>query len=108
MSKYKNTKRLNKFSDYFKALSHPHRLQIFLKLISRCRGKSCNTESGVSSCVSDIGEGLNIAPSTLSHHIKELKRVGLVHVQRQGQEVGCWVEPDTINELSVFFKELKG
>lgn len=107
MSKYKNIKNLNRFSDYFNALSHPHRLQIFLKLASHCRGKNCKTESGVGACVSDVGEGLNIAPSTLSHHIKELKRVGLIHVQRHGQQVGCWIEKDTIKELSDFFKELK-
>lgn len=115
MSKYRTTKKQNdtsvaqveKFSDYFNALSHPHRLKIFLNLASRCSEKSCSTDSKVSACISDVGMGLDIAPSTLSHHIKELKRVGLVHVERKGQAIGCWVESETIKEIKNFFSNIQ-
>ena len=52
---------------YVKALSHPVRIYI-LKLLSR---QSC--------CYSgDLAEILPIARSTLSQHLKELKRAGLI------------------------------
>lgn len=97
---------VDRFANYFNALSHPHRLKIFLKLAGRCKAKGeCSSEFETHACVSDAGKGLGIAPSTLSHHIKELRRVGLVHVERSGQSIGCWVEVDTIRELKEFFAE---
>lgn len=113
MSKSRNKKtnkisdsQTEKFADYFNALSHPHRLKIFMKLATHCKDKNCKTEDGVKSCVSDVGRGLDIAASTLSHHIKELKRVGLVHVERKGQSIGCWVESETIKEIESFFADI--
>jgi ArsR family transcriptional regulator len=47
--------------------------------------------------------GFEIAPSTLSHHLKELNRAGLVQMQRRGKQVECWVEPATLEELAAFF-----
>ncbi len=55
------------------------------------------------SCVGDMGEGMGIATSTLSHHIKELRRAGLIRMQRSGQRVECWVDPQTLRDLSEFF-----
>ena len=53
--------------------------------------------------VVDLGEGLTIAPSTLSHHLKELHRAGLIQMQRNGKHVECWVEPQVLERLSAFF-----
>lgn len=115
MSKSRNNKKTSqslesqtkKFAEYFNALSHPHRLRIFLKLATQCKGKVCKTDVDVKSCVSDVGKGLNIAPSTLSHHVKELKRVGLIHVERNGQSIGCWVETRTLKEIETFFSDIQ-
>ena len=88
----------------FKALSNPHRLLLFKRLMSCCvPGTVCNADEATHYCVGELGEGLDIAPSTLSHHLKELNRAGLVHMQRQGKTVQCWVEPNVLIELADFF-----
>ena len=88
----------------FKALSNPHRLALFQRLASCCvPGTICNTEEVTRICVGDLGEGLNIVASTLSHHLKELNRAGLIQMERQGKTIQCWVDPKVLEELSSFF-----
>jgi len=92
----------------FKALSNPHRLEIFQLLTSCCTpGTVCPLDSAVSLCVGELGESLNIAPSTLSHHIKELNRAGLVQLERDGKRVQCSVDPEISQSLAHFFKPNK-
>ena len=89
-------------ADKFKALANPHRLSIFLRLAGCCRpGTVCGDD--MRSCVGDLGRDLDIVPSTVSHHLKELNRAGLIHMRRSGQNVECWVEPETLDALSDFF-----
>ena len=95
----------NRLAETFKALSNPNRLKIFLQLMNCCTpGTVCSTEDVAKSCVGDLGEGLGIAASTLSHHIKELSRAGLIQMERRGQHVDCWVDPHVVTELSRFFQ----
>ncbi|MCK4585903.1 MAG: winged helix-turn-helix transcriptional regulator [Gammaproteobacteria bacterium] len=97
-----NTARL---AEAFKALSNPNRLKIFLQLMNCCEpGTVCSAEDVTKSCVGDLGDGLGIAASTLSHHIKELNRAGLIQMERRGQNVDCWVDPHTVKELNQFFQ----
>lgn len=87
----------------FKALANPHRLALFHRLASCCMpGTRCNQEEALRHNVGALGEGLEIAPSTLSHHLKELNRAGLVQMQRRGKHVECWVDPSTLDELAAF------
>jgi len=90
----------------FKALGNPHRLALFNRL-SRCcsPGTICNAESIIRHNVSELGEKLTIAPSTLSHHLKELNRAGLIQMKRDGKNVKCWVEPEILKSLTAFFSE---
>jgi len=89
----------------FKALSNPNRLTLFNRLMNCCTpGTKCNPASAVRYCVGELGEGLDIAPSTLSHHLKELNRAGLVEMERKGKNVECWVEPAKLEKLSAFFQ----
>lgn len=101
MSNHRNNIELA--ADRFKALSNPHRLALFQRL-SRCcaPGTRCDVAQAVLS-VGELGEGLAIAPSTLSHHLKELNRAGLVQMERRGKQVICWVEPATLDELASLF-----
>jgi ArsR family transcriptional regulator len=92
------------FSAMFKALSNPNRLQIFLQLTQCCTpGTLCRHEDIQVRCVGDLGSDLNVAASTLSHHIKELHRAGLISMRRNGQNVECWIEAQTLDRLSAFF-----
>ncbi len=90
-------------AEVFKALSNPHRLNVFLRLAACCRpGDAC--AGGMRACVGELAGDLDIAPSTVSHHLKELRRSGLIHMERSGQNVECWVEPETLDRLSDFFR----
>ncbi|HHM05890.1 MAG TPA: ArsR family transcriptional regulator [Gammaproteobacteria bacterium] len=92
------------FAGQFKALSNEHRLTLFHRLMSCCEpGTRCCTEEAARCCVGELGEGLGIAPSTLSHHLKELNRAGLVRMERRGKKVECWVDPGVLEQLSAFF-----
>ena len=88
----------------FKALGNPHRLSLFHQL-SRCctPGTICDAELATRHTVSELGEELTIASSTLSHHLKELNRAGLIQMQRDGKNVKCWVEPEILKSLTAYF-----
>ena len=53
--------------------------------------------------VGDLGRELDVGKPTVSHHIKELRRVGIIRTERRGQNIACWVDPEIINELRAFF-----
>jgi ArsR family transcriptional regulator len=107
MSNYRD-KNIEEFAEMFKALSNPNRLKIFLRLVSCCQpgtptSISSNIESGACACVGELGQDLGIVPSTISHHIKELRRAGLIRMERRGQKMECWIDPETIAVLQGFF-----
>ena len=68
-----------------RALSNPNRLRIFLFL--RDSADAATGCSGDGICVGDICSEIDIAPSTVSHHIRELELVGLVRTERSGKNV---------------------
>lgn len=99
-------KALASLSSSFKALGHPHRLQIFCRLAGCCSsGTTCAPSDGISRCVGELASELDIAPSTVSHHIKELTLAGLIATERCGREIRCWVKPEVLSELGQFFSE---
>jgi ArsR family transcriptional regulator len=105
MSNFRNDSS-ERLAGAFKALSNPHRLSIFMRLASCCLpGGACNTETEMYECVGKLGKDLGIAPSTISHHIKELYQAGLIKMRRRGQTVECWVDPNTLDDLAEFFKQ---
>lgn len=103
MSNYK-TINSNDLAEAFKALSNPNRLQIFQRLLSCCvPGTVCSTDTVNGFCVGELGEDLAVAPSTLSHHIKELQRAGLIKTQRKGKNIECYVDAEKVSLLKAFF-----
>jgi len=91
---------LERYAAVFKALSNPHRLRIFLRLTTCCApGTVAEVEDGCA-CVGDLGGDLEIAPSTVSHHIKELRNAGLIRVRRNGRKMECWIDPDVLSEIA--------
>ena len=96
---------VGKFSEIFKALSNPNRLKIFLRLVSCCvPGTVWSFEAHESTCVGDVAKDLDIVPSTVSHHIRELRQAGLIKMKRSGQKIECWVDPEALKDLRAFFK----
>lgn len=88
---------ISRFAEIFRALSNPNRLEIFLRLVSCCPpGTRCESGIGLRQCVGDLGKGLDIDPSTVSHHIRELRQAGLIHMERRGKNMLCWVDPETV------------
>ena len=109
MSNYPD-ENIGKFAEMFKALSNPHRLKIFLRLVSCCQPGTVtsiktNMEPETCACVGELGQDLGIVPSTISHHIKELRQAGLIHMERRGQKIECWVDPETVAALKGFFAQ---
>lgn len=95
---------IEKQAERFKALSNPHRLALFQRLVHCCEpGTACSLEHASCLSVGQLGEKVNIAPSTLSHHLKELNRAGLVQMERRGKQVFCWVEASTLQNLARLF-----
>lgn len=83
-----------RLAEVLKALGHPARLRIYARLSSGCTPGVASDPDCVRACVGDIAVNLGIAPSTVSHHLKELRRVGLIRMRRAGQSVECWAEPE--------------
>lgn len=95
---------IDDFAEIFKALSNPNRLKIFLRLTSCCRpGTIGYLDNNSSAYIGELADEVEIVKSTVSHHIKELKRVGLIRTERQGQKIACWVDAGMIEALRNFF-----
>ncbi len=97
-----------KFAEMFKALGNPNRLKIFLRLVSCCVTSAAtqiqeSVDSEGCACVGDLGQDLGIVPSTISHHIKELRQAGLIQMERRGQKIECWIDPGIMSALKGFF-----
>ena len=102
MSNYQ-TEELQAFANAFKALANPHRLQIFNILSSCCEaGTECDVRQH---CVGDIASQVDVAPSTLSHHLKELQQAGLISTRRQGKQIFCSINPGMLKEIRILFKQ---
>ncbi|MFZ2324432.1 MAG: metalloregulator ArsR/SmtB family transcription factor [Ignavibacteriaceae bacterium] len=86
-------------ADIAKALSHPARIKI-LKIL---------TEMNVCMC-GDIVELLPLSQSTVSQHLKELKRVGLIKGDIEGPKVCYCVNNQTLQkakkELDKLFNQV--
>jgi len=99
---------IKEYAKMFKALSNPNRLEIFMRLVTCCvPGTACDIQEGHDPegcvCVGELGKDLGIVPSTISHHLKELHQAGLIRMERRGQKIECWIEPETLENLNNFF-----
>jgi len=82
---------------------HSLRLAIFLRMVRPCTAGALKTETDSAVAVGVLAAGLAIAAYTVSHHMKELRHAGLIHMRRAGQATECWVEPEALRELAAFF-----
>jgi ArsR family transcriptional regulator len=96
---------IEQYSDIFKALSNPNRLKILLEL-TRCPegGNSFATnQDQAENCQQEFAKLLGLAPSTVSHHFKELRNAGLVKVRREGKNIMVQVNTQVLNSIKTLF-----
>lgn len=92
--------------EVFRALSDPTRLAIFQLL--RCCPQDvaideegqCYKKTGAS--VGEVCCQVNVAQSTVSHHLKELRQAGLIRTERKGRTVFCEVNPAALERIRAF------
>ncbi|MDX1665660.1 MAG: metalloregulator ArsR/SmtB family transcription factor [Saprospiraceae bacterium] len=92
--------KLIQLADYAKALSHPARLAILKTLAER------------DTCIcGEIVEVMPLAQATVSQHLKELKRTGLVSGEVEGKKSCYCIDRDELAQLvdswDQFFEELR-
>ncbi len=90
----------NRIAEFAKAFAHPARVAIIEQIVKR----------GVCIC-GDLVNELPLSQSTISQHLKELKRIGLIKGEISGPRVcycideKTWAEAQqSLNELLVSFK----
>lgn len=79
-----------------RALANPNRLAIFERI--HADGLCCRTDrKGNTVCA--IAEDFQLALSTVSHHLKELRAAGLITCERRGQQVLCAINHDSLERV---------
>ena len=74
-----------RMSAAFKALSNETRLGVFEHIRLGYGQAVLDDKKGLPVCC--VASNFNIALSTISHHIKELRNAGLIRCDRQGQTI---------------------
>src|SRR5512138_2165323 len=100
------TDEVERLAGAFAALSNPQRLRMFIHLATTCcgpGGRRAVRDPKRFCCASEVGKGLGLAASTVSHHLKELRLAGLMHVERHGRRIDCWASQETLATLASFF-----
>jgi len=80
----------NELATLFKTLGHPARIAI-LQYISKQNACICN----------DLVEEIGLAQPTISQHLKELKKVGLIKGEIEGKSMCYCIDVDQWNKLQV-------
>ncbi|MGB3778632.1 MAG: metalloregulator ArsR/SmtB family transcription factor [Tunicatimonas sp.] len=89
------TDQQNQLADYAKAFAHPARIAILQFLIQR------------NACVcGDIVDELPLSQSTVSQHLKELKRIGVVQGIIEGPQVCYCIDPGAWQRMKAELSEL--
>ena len=89
------TEELEQLADLAKALAHPARLRI-LQILSDCDACICG----------DIVDRMPLAQATVSQHLKELKRVGLIRGEIEGPRTCYCLDKENINRARSGFAQL--
>lgn len=93
MKKRTSSEDVSRYADMLAAMGTEPRLRIMRLLLS------AHPQGLV---VGEIGEGLGVAGSTLSHHLDKLKNEGLVSVKRESTFLRYSANTDALQELLGF------
>ena len=92
----------------FKALGNEHRVQIIRQLMEKalsCLNQDCCDLSESCCDVGEIAAKLRIALPTVSYHLKELRHVGLITMQREGRHLYYTVNIHLLSEAFAHLQE---
>jgi DNA-binding transcriptional ArsR family regulator len=56
--------------------------------------------------VSELAAGVGLSLATTSHHLKELRRAGLIRTERRGRFIYCSIETEAMRTLGRFFGQI--
>jgi len=91
----------NELAELFRLLGHPARLSIVELLLHEPQGLT----------VSDFVEALPLTQSTVSTHLKELRRSGLIDTEVEGRYAVCRLNTVRFNyyakKLGLFFRPIR-
>ncbi len=77
-------------AEVFHALANEHRVRIVRQLLDKalqCSGPDACDLSESCCDVGELAQALEIAPPTISYHLKELRNAGLIEAQRRGRRI---------------------
>jgi ArsR family transcriptional regulator len=89
------SKEQNLIASMIKALGHPARIAILEYIL---KSDSC--------ICADIVDELPLAQPTVSQHLKELKKVGLIKGSIEGNTICYCIDKEIIKKLKVYFDEI--
>ena len=90
----KETDEVSKTYAFLRAIADPNRLKIL-----------CVLQSG-SKCVCEIVPAVGITDKLASHHLKQLKSVGLVTEKREGKFIYYSLDRKVIKDYKVIFNKI--
>jgi DNA-binding transcriptional ArsR family regulator len=85
----------------FRALSDPNRLAIYRLIRDRDHASVAELERSISA----LAREFDLALSTVSHHVKELRQAGLIRCVKRGQTVYCEPDPEALEAIDRFVGE---
>lgn len=85
----------DELAELAKALGHPARVKI-LRLLARREGCICG----------EIVEGLDLAQSTVSQHLKILKDAGMIREEIDGPRISYCIEPRAVRRIRALIGSL--
>ena len=80
-----------KIARQYKALAHPRRMMLLRILVEAPTGQLTFSQLVVQS---------GLRPSSLSHHLREMARSGLLHNRRKGANVFFFLTPQALSRAS--------
>ena len=89
-----------KLAMIMKALSHPNRLELLLEIAAAAEETRYPAGSAACECfVWEAVKRLKIGAPTVSHHLKELSRAGLIVTERRGKFLVARLNEEVISEI---------
>jgi ArsR family transcriptional regulator len=85
-------------SRIMRALGHENRLSLYREIAAKTQWST-----SAESVICDIAASLRIGAPTVSHHVKELERAGLIITQRQGKLLTARINPSVHQWVQAFF-----